>query len=47
MDLRIQLENELKLSIFCNHVNEENMWDNYLIEGPWGAFTVGTRGEIR
>lgn len=46
-DLRIQFENELKLSIFCNHVNEESLWDNYLIEGPWGSFIVGTRGEIR
>lgn len=47
MDLRIYFENDLKLSIFCDHVNEESMWDNYLIEGPWGSFIVGTRGEVR
>lgn len=47
MDLRIHFENDLKLSIFCDHVNEESMWDNYHVEGPWGLFIVGTRGEIR
>ncbi len=47
MDLRILFENGLKLSIFCNNVNQVSMWDNYLIEGPWGAFIVGTCGGIR
>ena len=47
MDLRIYFENDLKLSIFCDHVNEESMWDNYGIEGPWGSFIVGTCGEVR
>lgn len=47
MDLKIHFENDLKLSIFCDHVNEVSMWDNYLIEGPWGSFIVGTCGEVR
>jgi hypothetical protein len=47
MDLRIHFGNGLKLSIFCGHVNEVSMWDNYGIEGPWGSFIVGTCGEVR
>jgi hypothetical protein len=47
MDLRVYFESGLKLSIFCDHVNEVSMWDNYLVEGPWGSFIVGTCGEVR
>jgi hypothetical protein len=47
MDLRIYSENGFKLSIFCDHVSELSMWDNYIIDGPWGSFIVGTRGESR
>lgn len=47
LDLRVHFENGLKLSVFCDHVNEVSLWDNYLIEEPGGSFIVGTCGVVR